>query len=238
MPQMTLLSIDGIDFSPYAVRGITMTLEPIQQAASLARDCRGELVDISVAQFRQHKVTISCTDQEAPELTDVWPGMDITVTCIPGMGAANTTGDVLTILAKVTAWDTSRDEWGADLSWNLEAEQRAAAEVITTGPAPSLGPPMPTAAAKVDDTVSAINILFDKPLDESSVPLPDAFVAIYSFVGRSPESVMVTGSTVKLTFDAVYSATGGSMSYTAGTPPLKGVNGAAVADLSGYPVAD
>jgi len=124
-PPYTLLAIDDIDFSDYAVRGITMTLTPIDQAANVARDCRGFLADISVAQFRQYKVTISCTDHEAPELTDVWPGQDITITCIPGLGAANTTGDVLTILAKVTAWNTSRDEWAAEVAWSLEAEQRA-----------------------------------------------------------------------------------------------------------------
>jgi hypothetical protein len=124
MPQMTLLAIDGIDFSQWAVRGLTMTLAPIDQAKALARDCRGALADISLAQFRQHKVTITCTDHEAPELTDIWPGQDITITCIPGMGAANTTGDVLTILAKITAWNTSRDEWAAEVAWQLEAEQR------------------------------------------------------------------------------------------------------------------
>jgi hypothetical protein len=123
-PPYTLLAIDNIDFSDYAVRGITMTLEPIEQAANVARDCRGFLADISVAQFRQYKVTISCTDHEAPELTDIWPGQDITITCIPGLGAANTTGDVLTILAKVTAWNSSRDEWAAEVAWSLEAEQR------------------------------------------------------------------------------------------------------------------
>jgi hypothetical protein len=120
-----LLAIDGIDFSQYAVRGITMTLAPIDQAKNVARDCRGALADISLAQFRQYKVTITCTDHEVPELTDVWPGMDITITCIPGLGAANTTGDVLTILAKVTSWNTSRDEWAAEVAWQLEAEQRA-----------------------------------------------------------------------------------------------------------------
>jgi hypothetical protein len=125
MPAYTLLAIDNIDFSQYAVRGITMTLTPIDQAASLARDCRGMLADISLAQFRQYKVTISCKDHEAPELTDVWPGQDITITCIPGLGAANGSGDVLTILAKVTAWNTSRDEWAAEVAWQLEAEQRA-----------------------------------------------------------------------------------------------------------------
>ena len=125
-PVYTLLSIDEIDYSSYSVRGITMTLEPIAQAANVARDCRGDLVDISLAQFRQYKVSITCTDHEAPQLTDVWPGMDITIDCIPGLGAANTTGDVLTILAKVTAWNTSRDEWAAEVAWQLEAEQRTA----------------------------------------------------------------------------------------------------------------
>jgi hypothetical protein len=124
MPAYTLLAIDGIDFSQYAVRGITMTLTPIDQAASLARDCRGALADISLAQFRQYKVSISCTDHEAPELSDVWPGMDITIDCIPGLGAANSSGDVLTILAKVTSWNCSRDEWAAEVAWQLEAEQR------------------------------------------------------------------------------------------------------------------
>jgi hypothetical protein len=126
VPAYTLLAIDDIDFSDYAVRGITMTLAPIDQAAALARDCRGELADISLAQFRQHKVTISCTDHEAPTLTDVWPGQDITITCIPGLGVSSVPApdDVLTILAKVTSWNTSRDEWAAEVAWTLEAEQR------------------------------------------------------------------------------------------------------------------
>jgi hypothetical protein len=124
MVAYTLLAIDAIDFSPYAVRGITMTLEPIDQAASLARDCRGDLVDISFEQFRQYKISISCTDHEAPELTDIWPGQDITITCIPGLGAANDSNDVLTILAKVTSWNTSREEWEAEVAWELNAEQR------------------------------------------------------------------------------------------------------------------
>jgi len=125
-PAYTLLAIDNIDFSDYAVRGITMTLTPIDQAANMARDCRGDLADISLAQFRQYKVTVTCRDHEAPELTDVWPGQDITITCIPGLGVANTTGDVLIILAKVTSWNTSRDEWAAEVAWQLEAEQRTA----------------------------------------------------------------------------------------------------------------
>jgi hypothetical protein len=120
-PPYTLLSIDAIDFSDYAVRGITMTLEPIDQAKNLARDCRGELADISIAQFRMYKVTITCTDHEAPELTGIWPGQDVTITCIPGIGV----GNPLVILAKVTTWNTSRDEWASEVAWQLEAEQRS-----------------------------------------------------------------------------------------------------------------
>jgi len=123
MPAYTLLAIDDIDFSQYAVRGITMTLEPIEQAAALARDCRGALADISLAQFRQYKISVTCTDHEAPGLAGVWPGQDITVTCIPGLGGGDP-ADVLTILAKVTTWNTSRDEWAAEIAWQLEAEQR------------------------------------------------------------------------------------------------------------------
>jgi hypothetical protein len=130
-PVYTLLSIDEIDYSSYSVRGITMTLEPIDQAAALARDCRGFLVDISVRQFRQYRISIECTDHEAPVLTDVWPGMDITVGCIPGLGVANGTDDVLTIPAKVTAWNTSRDEWAAEVAWQLTAEQSAPFETET-----------------------------------------------------------------------------------------------------------
>lgn len=119
-PAYTLLAIDAIDFSQYAVRGITMTLDPIDQAKNVARDCRGVLADISLAQFRQYKVSITCTDHEAPDLTGIWPGQDITITCIPGIGV----GTPLVILAKVTSWNTSRDEWAAEVAWTLEAEQR------------------------------------------------------------------------------------------------------------------
>jgi hypothetical protein len=121
-PPYTLIAIDAIDFTDYSVRGITMTLTPIDQAKNLARDCLGNLVDISVAQFQQFKVTITCTDNDAPELHGIWPGRDISITCLPQMDGTSHTP--LTILAKVTSWNTSRDEWGAEIAWQIEAEQR------------------------------------------------------------------------------------------------------------------
>lgn len=125
MPDATLLRIDSIDFVDWAVRGITMTLEPIEQAANLARDCRGILVDLSLPQFRQYKFTISCTDQAAPVLDDVWPGKEINVTCIPGLGVENSTDGALFLNARVTSWQTQVDEYGASVAWQLEGEQRA-----------------------------------------------------------------------------------------------------------------
>jgi hypothetical protein len=120
----TLLSIDGIDFSPYSNRGLTMTLEPIAQAVDLRRDCNGLLVDVSLAQFRKYRSTVTCTDQEAPTFTDVWPGKFVTVICIPDMGVSDGVGNTLTMEMLVVAWDTSRDEWGAELGWRLELEER------------------------------------------------------------------------------------------------------------------
>jgi len=122
-PPYTLIAIDAIDFTDYAVRGITMTMTPIDQAKNLARDCLGNLVDISVAQFQQFKVSITCTDNDAPELDGIWPGQDITITCLPRMNGTSDTPLVLD--CKVTSWNTSRDEWGAEIAWQLEAEQRA-----------------------------------------------------------------------------------------------------------------
>ena len=102
-----------------------MTLEPIEQATAVARDCRGILADISLAQFRQYKVTISCTDHEAPQLTGIWPGQDVTIVCVPGLGVPDSIDGQMTLLCKITFWRTSREEWMAETAWELEAEQRA-----------------------------------------------------------------------------------------------------------------
>jgi hypothetical protein len=78
----TLLVISGMGFSPYAARGLTQTLVPIEQAKQLRRTASGKLVDVSVAQFRKYRSTISCTDQRAPAIDGIWPGMVVTVSCV------------------------------------------------------------------------------------------------------------------------------------------------------------
>src|SRR5262249_14853622 len=121
-PPYTLLAIDGIDFGDYAVRGITMTLTPIDQEKAFARDCLGILRDISVPQFRCFKTTITCTDNDAPELTNIYIGAVVTITCIPGISGSYDS-PIVTFAAMVTGWNTSRQEWDATVAWQLEAEQ-------------------------------------------------------------------------------------------------------------------
>lgn len=118
----TLMSIDGIDFEDWAVRGIKMSLQPIDNG-ELVRDCNGNLRDITIDSHRKYAISISCTDQDAPILTNVWRGKQIELSCIPGLGVDNNTGGTLTINALVTGWTTNRDEYGASTDWQLDAEQ-------------------------------------------------------------------------------------------------------------------
>jgi hypothetical protein len=81
----TLLSIVGIDLSDYASRDLTITLNPIVTGA-LERDVNGNLVDMTLESHRKYTAVVSCTDHEAPELTGVWRGLEVTVTLIPEQG--------------------------------------------------------------------------------------------------------------------------------------------------------
>lgn len=74
--------LSGIGIPDYSARGLTQTLEPIEAAASLRRTINGALKDLSFAQFRKYKSTISCQDQEPPALDGVWPGRVVTVDCV------------------------------------------------------------------------------------------------------------------------------------------------------------
>lgn len=116
----TLLSIDGIEFSDYASRGISMTLELVD-SGDLRRDVNGTLRNLTLEQFRKYRISIQCTEHEAPELTGIWKGSEITVTCIPGLGVENTTDETLVLDMMVETFQTERDELEADTAWSLTA---------------------------------------------------------------------------------------------------------------------
>lgn len=122
MEGSTLLSIDGIELSEWATRGISMTLRPL--GGELARDVNGNLVDLTLDEHRKYAASVRCTDHEAPVLTNVWPGKQLVVELIPGLGVTNDTAEErLTLTMMVTSWETNRDEPEADTAWSIDLEE-------------------------------------------------------------------------------------------------------------------
>lgn len=143
----TLLVISAMGVPPYAARGLTQTLEPIEAAVQLRRTVNGDLVDVSAPQLRKYRSTISCADQLAPALNGVWPGMEVVVQCVAELAYLTATGTperpeveiapseyasrvegIFTyyrpeLTMMVTGFRQQTDEYGAVVSWTLELEE-------------------------------------------------------------------------------------------------------------------
>lgn len=138
----TILAITGVGLAPWSSRGVTMTLEPIEQTKQTKRTINGALVDTSLAIFHKYKATVTCQDANSPAFDKNWPGKSLTVDCIPELsyvtaggspgrtvvgGSSRTDGAYtfyrpqLTMI--LTSWNVSTDEWGAVTSWNMELEE-------------------------------------------------------------------------------------------------------------------
>ena len=137
-----VLTLSGIGVPPYSARGASQTLEPIASSQQLRRTINGELIDISRAEFRKYRSTISCVDQQPPAIDGVWPGRVLTVGCISelsyltaggaparplGSGSARTEGDYTfyrpSLTMRVAAFSQDTDEYGAVVSWSLQLEE-------------------------------------------------------------------------------------------------------------------
>lgn len=146
-----LLALSGIGVPPFSVRGATMTLEPVPQAAQLRRTINGTLVDVAQPQFRKYLATIRCTDQQPPAFDGIWPGRGTQVECLaelavagiveepteegtgPPFGRPHVPGSIrhesgftfyrLILTMRVTHFSIDRDEWGAATSWTLMLEE-------------------------------------------------------------------------------------------------------------------
>jgi hypothetical protein len=114
----TLLSVSGMDLSPYATRDLTMTLE-MTQTGEIERDIDGNAVDMTIVQFDKYRVTVACTDHEAPPLTGIRKGSIHTVVCIPSLGVEVDTDGTLTLAMMLEDFNTSRQEAQADTAWFL-----------------------------------------------------------------------------------------------------------------------
>ena len=137
-----VLTLSGIGVPPYSARGASQTLEPIGSSQQLRRTINGELIDISRAEFRKYRSTISCVDQQPPAIDGVWPGRVLTMGCISelsyltaggaparplGSGSARTEGDYTfyrpSLTMRVVAFSQDTDEYGAVVSWSLQLEE-------------------------------------------------------------------------------------------------------------------
>lgn len=141
----TLLIIEGVGIPPFSARGITQTLEPIQQAAKFARTVNGGMVNLAAPQFKKYKSVISGSDHDTGAFNGIFPGQVVTVDCIEELGylTSNGPGDNdrpttqegprvsgdftfyrprLTMM--VTAGPTaSWDEWAGVTTWSIELEE-------------------------------------------------------------------------------------------------------------------
>lgn len=138
----TNLRLDPIGIPPYSARGISQTLTPLSQAAFMRRNVNGQLRDLSVEQMRLYGSTISCTDQQQPALSGVWPGRILVVDCIVELsyktvggsperpvveGSEHVVGDFtyyrprLTMM--VTSYDDNFDEYACAAGWSLALEE-------------------------------------------------------------------------------------------------------------------
>jgi hypothetical protein len=143
MSDDTVLRLSGIGIAPYSERGLSETIEPIAEAAQLARTVNGELDDISEPGFRKYMVTISGADDiNPPALDAVWPGHAVTVDCISELAyATSTAGPARTVVegsereelgftfyrprlsCRVVSFSIARNEWGEAVGWTLRLEE-------------------------------------------------------------------------------------------------------------------
>lgn len=140
----TLLTISGFGQMLYQARGLNQTLQVIDAAKQLERTINGNLIDLSVPQFRKYKSQISVNDEvDAPPLDNIWPGMTVTVDCaimlaypngrVGSPARAVVSGSSYTqngftfyrpsLTMLVTDLQETFDEWGAKVGWTLDLEE-------------------------------------------------------------------------------------------------------------------
>lgn len=140
---LTLLELSGIGVAPYATRGATQSLTPIDQAAQVLRTVNGDLDDLGLEQFQKYSSVISCTDQLAPACDGLWPGREVTVNCISELcyktaggsaarpvvaGSERVEGDFTyyrpQLVMRVMSFNSSTDEWASSVTWSMSLQEK------------------------------------------------------------------------------------------------------------------
>lgn len=140
----TLLTITTPGVPPYSARGLSQSLEPIDETSQLRRTINGDLKDLSVTQFRKYKSTISGDDQDPPAMAGMWPGRLLAVECISELcymtangsgleertvvdGSRRVDGDFTfyrpALNMRLVNYKVDTDEWGRAVSWSMDLEE-------------------------------------------------------------------------------------------------------------------
>ncbi len=137
----SVLVISGFGVPPYSARGLSQTLTPIDQAKSIRRTVNGDLVDLSLAQFRKYSSEITCSDQQPPAFAGLWPGQLVDVDCVAELvmtSGGTAERDIVSgsereesgftfyrprLTMRVTSYSMQRDEYGAITQWTLSLEE-------------------------------------------------------------------------------------------------------------------
>lgn len=141
---LTLAWLDSIGLPPYSARGLSQTLEPIQDSTQMRRTVNGKMVNLAGSQFQLYHSTISGNDIDPPAFDGVWPGRILTVDCIAELGYLTTSfsgqqrpsvdsvyrivGDYTfyrprLIMMVISPPNMTRAEWAAQSTWSIELEE-------------------------------------------------------------------------------------------------------------------
>jgi hypothetical protein len=103
----TLLIMSSIGVPLYSARGLSQTLSPVSEAKPTPRrTINGELRFLGISAMRKYASEITCTDQNAPALSGIWPGMTVVVDCITELAYATVGGSAeRTVVSSRTTTD-------------------------------------------------------------------------------------------------------------------------------------
>jgi hypothetical protein len=91
--ERTLLIMTPIGVPLYSARGLTQTLTPCPEAKPTPmRTINGEARFVGGSQMRKYDSVITCTDQEAPPFSGLWPGDTVVVQCVCTLSYHTDTG--------------------------------------------------------------------------------------------------------------------------------------------------
>jgi len=138
----TLLVLSGFGISPYSARGLTQTLDHIEEASQLRRTVNGSLKDLSRPEARKYQSTIQCSDMNVPALDGVMPGTAVQVDCVTELayktaggapsravvpGSSRVQGDYTfyrpRLQMRIVSYTTQDDEYAQVIGWTLELSE-------------------------------------------------------------------------------------------------------------------